>query len=69
MENSDNTNTTAHITLSPRILLNNPTNLLEDADSFSSIDFYITEVIEEPSIARLGAKISYTWELLGVSYT
>ncbi len=57
------------VTLTNLFILNNPTNLLEDADSFSSIDFYITEVIEEPSIARLGAKISYTWELLGVSYT
>ena len=57
------------VTLNHLFILNNPTNLLEDADSFSSIDFYTTKVVDDVSVSRLGAKISYTWELLGVTHT
>ena len=57
------------VTLNHLFILNNPTNLLEDADSFSSIDFYTTKVVDDVSVSRLGAKISYTWKLLGVTHT
>ena len=57
------------VTLNHLFILNNPTNLLEDVDSFSSIDFYTTKVVDDVSVSRLGAKISYTWELLGVTHT